>query len=44
MTRSPREFTYKELSAATRGFDPSRVIRNGAFGVVYTGAMVAVKR
>lgn len=50
MARSPREFTYKELSAATRGFDPSRVIGNGAFGVVYkgivpdTGAMVAVKR
>uniref|UniRef100_A0ACD5W7B3 Uncharacterized protein n=1 Tax=Avena sativa TaxID=4498 RepID=A0ACD5W7B3_AVESA len=50
MARSPREFTYKELSAATRGFDASRVIGNGAFGVVYkgivpdTGAMVAVKR
>ncbi|KAG8084494.1 hypothetical protein GUJ93_ZPchr0010g7779 [Zizania palustris] len=48
--RSPREFTYKELSAATRGFDASRVIGNGAFGTVYrgiipdTGAMVAVKR
>nr|BAJ99781.1 predicted protein [Hordeum vulgare subsp. vulgare] len=50
MARSPREFSYKELSAATRGFDSSRVIGNGAFGVVYkgivpdTGAMVAVKR
>lgn len=50
MARSPREFTYKELSAATRGFDASRVIGHGAFGVVYkgivpdTGAMVAVKR
>ncbi|KAF6987883.1 hypothetical protein CFC21_005478 [Triticum aestivum] len=50
MARSPREFSYKELSAATRGFDASRVIGNGAFGVVYkgivpdTGAMVAVKR
>ncbi|RCV15307.1 hypothetical protein SETIT_3G047600v2 [Setaria italica] len=48
--RSPREFSYKELSAATRGFDASRVIGNGAFGTVYkgivpdTGAMVAVKR
>uniref|UniRef100_A0A0D9WC94 non-specific serine/threonine protein kinase n=1 Tax=Leersia perrieri TaxID=77586 RepID=A0A0D9WC94_9ORYZ len=47
---TPREFTYKELSAATRGFDASRVIGNGAFGTVYkgiipdTGAMVAVKR
>ncbi|KAL5230502.1 hypothetical protein ABZP36_029278 [Zizania latifolia] len=35
--RSPREFTYKELSAATRGFDASRVIGNGAFGTVYRG-------
>jgi serine/threonine protein kinase len=50
LARSPREFTYKELSAATRGFDASRVIGTGAFGTVYkgivpdTGAMVAVKR
>ncbi|CAN6345126.1 unnamed protein product [Urochloa humidicola] len=50
LARSPREFSYKELSAATRGFDASRVIGNGAFGTVYkgiipdTGAMVAVKR
>ncbi|XP_062230676.1 L-type lectin-domain containing receptor kinase VIII.2-like [Phragmites australis] len=50
LARSPREFSYKELSAATRGFDASRVIGNGAFGIVYkgiipdTGAMVAVKR
>ncbi|GJM94458.1 hypothetical protein PR202_ga11102 [Eleusine coracana subsp. coracana] len=50
LARSPREFSYKELSAATRGFDASRVIGTGAFGTVYkgivpdTGAMVAVKR
>ncbi|KAF8666909.1 hypothetical protein HU200_053437 [Digitaria exilis] len=50
LVRSPREFSYKELSAATRGFDATRVIGNGAFGTVYkgiipdTGAMVAVKR
>ncbi|KAL6624869.1 hypothetical protein ACP70R_032190 [Stipagrostis hirtigluma subsp. patula] len=50
LARSPREFSYKELSSATRGFDASRVIGNGAFGTVYkgiipdTGAMVAVKR
>ncbi|KAG2616138.1 L-type lectin-domain containing receptor kinase VIII.2-like [Panicum virgatum] len=50
LVRSPREFSSKELSAATRGFDASRVIGNGAFGTVYkgiipdTGAMVAVKR
>ncbi|KAG9453438.1 hypothetical protein H6P81_006342 [Aristolochia fimbriata] len=48
--RSPREFTYKELKSATRGFDPVRVIGHGAFGTVYkgiipdTGAIVAVKR
>ncbi|XP_062179257.1 L-type lectin-domain containing receptor kinase VIII.2-like [Phragmites australis] len=50
LARSPREFSYKELRAATRGFDASRVIGNGAFGTVFkgiipdTGAMVAVKR
>ncbi|KAK3137620.1 hypothetical protein QOZ80_5BG0454720 [Eleusine coracana subsp. coracana] len=50
LARSPREFSYKELSAATREFDASRVIGTGAFGTVYkgivpdTGAMVAVKR
>jgi hypothetical protein len=32
-----REITYKEVSAATRGFDTSRVIGNGAFGVVCKG-------
>ncbi|XP_068636561.1 L-type lectin-domain containing receptor kinase VIII.1-like [Aristolochia californica] len=48
--RSPREFTYKELKFATRGFDPVRIIGHGAFGTVYkgiipdTGAIVAVKR
>ncbi|XP_068668446.1 L-type lectin-domain containing receptor kinase VIII.1-like [Aristolochia californica] len=48
--RSPREFAYKELKSATRGFDPVRVIGHGAFGTVYkgiipdTGAIVAVKR
>jgi hypothetical protein len=48
MARSPREFTYKELSIATRGFDASRVIGNDEFGVVYkgivpdTGATMAV--
>lgn len=50
LLKGPRKFSYKELSAATRGFDVSRVIGNGAFGTVYkgivpdTGAMVAVKR
>lgn len=36
---SPREFTYKEVRAATRGFDASRVIGNGAFGVVCKGIL-----
>ncbi|KAJ8484656.1 hypothetical protein OPV22_017141 [Ensete ventricosum] len=47
---TPREFSYRELVVATRGFDSSRIIGHGAFGTVYkgiipeTGAMVAVKR
>ncbi|KAE8733524.1 putative L-type lectin-domain containing receptor kinase S.7 [Hibiscus syriacus] len=31
----PREFSYKELYAATRGFHSSRIIGRGAFGNVY---------
>lgn len=48
--RGPKEFSYKELRLATRGFDSGRIIGNGAFGTVYkgvmaeTGTMVAVKR
>ncbi|XP_077217126.1 L-type lectin-domain containing receptor kinase VIII.1-like [Tasmannia lanceolata] len=48
--RTPREFSYKELKSATRGFDPVRIIGHGAFGTVYkgiiaeTGGLVAVKR
>ncbi|XP_072961775.1 L-type lectin-domain containing receptor kinase VIII.1-like [Typha angustifolia] len=50
IVKTPREFSYRELSVATRGFDSSRIIGHGAFGTVYkgiipeTGAMVAVKR
>ncbi|KAG1339125.1 L-type lectin-domain containing receptor kinase VIII.1 [Cocos nucifera] len=50
IVQTPREFSYRELSIATRGFDQSRIIGHGAFGTVYkgiipeTGAMVAVKR
>jgi hypothetical protein len=48
----PREFSYKELKSATKGFHSSRIIGNGAFGTVYkalfaspkTGAIAAVKR
>ncbi|KAG0477050.1 hypothetical protein HPP92_013891 [Vanilla planifolia] len=48
--KTPREFSYNELVAATGGFSPARIIGHGAFGTVYkgiileTGAMVAVKR
>ncbi|KAJ0979337.1 hypothetical protein J5N97_014811 [Dioscorea zingiberensis] len=50
IVNAPREFSYRELSAATRGFDSSRIIGHGAFGTVYkgivpeTGALIAVKR
>ncbi|CAL9056896.1 unnamed protein product [Musa banksii] len=50
IVNTPREFSYRELVVATRGFDSSRIIGHGAFGTVYkgiipeTGAMVAVKR
>ncbi|XP_073104937.1 L-type lectin-domain containing receptor kinase VIII.1 [Elaeis guineensis] len=50
IVKAPREFSYRELSIATLGFDQSRIIGHGAFGTVYkgiipeTGAMVAVKR
>uniref|UniRef100_M4FFA7 non-specific serine/threonine protein kinase n=1 Tax=Brassica campestris TaxID=3711 RepID=M4FFA7_BRACM len=48
--KAPKEFSYKELKAATRSFNESRSIGHGAFGVVYrgvlpeTGDVVAVKR
>ena len=48
----PREFSYKELKSATKGFHSSRIIGHGAFGTVYraifassrTGTIAAVKR
>uniref|UniRef100_A0A7N0VKR5 non-specific serine/threonine protein kinase n=1 Tax=Kalanchoe fedtschenkoi TaxID=63787 RepID=A0A7N0VKR5_KALFE len=46
----PKEFSYRELKAATKGFHSSRVIGHGAFGTVYkafflsTGTIAAVKR
>lgn len=48
--KGPRKFTYKELSAATRGFHMTRIIGKGAFGTVFkavmpgTGDTYAVKR
>ncbi|XVF55441.1 hypothetical protein PTKIN_Ptkin06aG0036100 [Pterospermum kingtungense] len=48
--KTPKEFSYKELKAATRCFNANRVIGHGAFGIVYKGILpdngdiVAVKR
>ncbi|KAJ7963612.1 putative Kinase [Quillaja saponaria] len=46
----PREFSYKGLKSATKGFHSSRIIGHGAFGTVYkaffksSGTIAAVKR
>ncbi|GAU44331.1 hypothetical protein TSUD_129050 [Trifolium subterraneum] len=46
----PKEFGYKELKFATKGFHSSRIIGNGSFGTVYkalfvsSGTVAAVKR
>lgn len=46
----PRQFGYKELKSATRGFHQSRILGHGAFGTVYkaffteNGTVSAVKR
>ncbi|GMH05824.1 hypothetical protein Nepgr_007664 [Nepenthes gracilis] len=37
----PRQFSYKELKAATRGFHSSRIVGHGAFGTVYKAAFVS---
>ncbi|KAL0409889.1 UNVERIFIED_CONTAM: L-type lectin-domain containing receptor kinase VIII.1 [Sesamum latifolium] len=48
--KMPKEFSYKELNIATKGFDSNRIIGHGAFGTVYkailpaSGDVVAVKR
>ncbi|CAA2978374.1 L-type lectin-domain containing receptor kinase -like [Olea europaea subsp. europaea] len=48
--KMPKEFSYKELKFATKGFNSTRIIGYGAFGTVYkgvlpaTGDVVAVKR
>ncbi|OMP04230.1 hypothetical protein COLO4_09838 [Corchorus olitorius] len=50
ISTGPREFSYKELYAATRGFHSTRIIGRGAFGNVYkaffvsSGTVGAVKR
>lgn len=48
--KMPKQFSYKELKAATKCFNANRIIGHGAFGTVYKGIMpdngdiVAVKR
>ncbi|XP_055808570.1 L-type lectin-domain containing receptor kinase VIII.1 [Solanum dulcamara] len=48
--KMPKEFSYKELKLATKGFNAMRIIGRGAFGTVFkgilsdTGGIVAVKR
>ncbi|KAA8527070.1 hypothetical protein F0562_008701 [Nyssa sinensis] len=50
LVTGPREFSYKELKSATKGFHSSRIIGHGAFGTVYkaflnaSGTISAVKR
>ncbi|KAL6553366.1 putative L-type lectin-domain containing receptor kinase S.7 [Orobanche gracilis] len=46
----PRQFAYRELKSATKGFHQSRILGHGAFGTVYkaffadSGTLAAVKR
>ncbi|KAL2523788.1 putative L-type lectin-domain containing receptor kinase S.7 [Abeliophyllum distichum] len=35
LVTGPRQFSYKELKSATRGFHSSRILGHGAFGTVY---------
>lgn len=50
LVAGPREYSYKELSSATKGFHSSRMIGRGSFGNVYkayfmsSGNIAAVKR
>ncbi|XP_022855632.1 probable L-type lectin-domain containing receptor kinase S.7 [Olea europaea var. sylvestris] len=50
MVTGPRQFSYKELKSATRGFHSSRILGHGAFGTVFKaffmdlGTISAVKR
>nr|XP_043622233.1 probable L-type lectin-domain containing receptor kinase S.7 [Erigeron canadensis] len=37
----PKQFSYKELKAATNGFHSSRIIGHGAFGSVYKAVLAA---
>lgn len=50
LVTGPRQFNYKELKSATKGFHQSRILGHGAFGTVYkaffveSGTISAVKR
>ncbi|KAL0328566.1 UNVERIFIED_CONTAM: putative L-type lectin-domain containing receptor kinase S.7 [Sesamum calycinum] len=50
LVTGPKEFNYKELKSATKGFHQSRILGHGAFGTVYKaffldlGTISAVKR
>ncbi|XP_050215421.1 probable L-type lectin-domain containing receptor kinase S.7 [Mercurialis annua] len=50
LVTGPKEYNYKELSSATKGFHSSRIIGKGSFGNVYkaffisSGNIAAVKR
>lgn len=50
LVTGPRQYSYKELRSATKGFHSSRILGHGAFGTVYkafftsTGTVSAVKR
>ncbi|KDP39264.1 hypothetical protein JCGZ_01021 [Jatropha curcas] len=50
LVAGPREYSFKELSSATKGFHSSRMIGRGSFGNVYkayflsSGNVAAVKR
>ncbi|XP_065862665.1 probable L-type lectin-domain containing receptor kinase S.7 [Euphorbia lathyris] len=50
LVTGPKEYNYKELSSATKGFHSSRIIGRGSFGNVYkahfgtSGDVAAVKR
>ncbi|KAL2457189.1 putative L-type lectin-domain containing receptor kinase S.7 [Abeliophyllum distichum] len=50
LVTGPRQYSYKEIKSATRGFNSSRILGHGAFGTVYKafftdlGTISAVKR
>ncbi|CAM6113073.1 unnamed protein product [Calypogeia fissa] len=40
LDQGPKNFKYKELSAATKGFSSSEILGSGGFGSVYRGKLV----